>query len=50
MRGASVDGVFEQFLDHAGRPFDDLAGGDLGDDGSRQLQDARQRMVFLDDV
>src|SRR5205085_7669768 len=38
---AGVDGVFEQFLDDAGGPFDDLAGGDLGDDVRRQLADAR---------
>ena len=30
--GAGIDGVFQQLLDDAGRPFDDLAGGDLVDD------------------
>ena len=34
---ARVHGVFQQFLDDAGRPLDDLAGGDLGDDERRQL-------------
>ena len=32
---AGIDGVFEQFLDDAGRPFDDFAGGDLVDDERR---------------
>ena len=32
-RAAGVDAVFQQLLDDAGGPFDDLAGGDLGDDG-----------------
>jgi hypothetical protein len=27
--GTGVDGVFDQFLDHAGRAFHHLAGGDL---------------------
>jgi len=31
-RGAGVERVFQQFLDHAGRPLDDFAGGDLVDD------------------
>ena len=39
--GARVDRVFEQLLDDAGRTFDDFTGGDLGDDGMRQLVDAR---------
>ena len=34
-RCAGVDGVFQQFLDDAGGPLDDLAGGDLGDDRRR---------------
>ena len=34
-RRAGVQAIFEQFLDDAGRPLDDLAGGDLGDDGRR---------------
>lgn len=29
LRGAGVDSIFHQFLDHRGRPFDDLAGGNL---------------------
>jgi len=29
--GAGIDGVLEQFLEHRGGPFDDLAGGDLVD-------------------
>jgi hypothetical protein len=28
-RGLGVQGIFHQFFDHAGRAFDDLAGGDL---------------------
>jgi hypothetical protein len=28
--GARVECVFQQFLDHGRRPFDHLAGGDLG--------------------
>ena len=32
-RGARIDGVLHQFLDHARRPFDDLAGGDFVDQG-----------------
>ena len=30
-RGPGVDGVLHQLLDHAGRPLDHLAGGDLVD-------------------
>ena len=40
-RAAGVEAVFQQLLDDAGGPLDDLAGGDLGDDGRRQLLDAR---------
>ena len=32
---ARVERIFEQFLDHAGRPFDDLARRDLVDDQRR---------------
>ena len=32
---AGIDAVFQQFLDDAGRPFDDLSGGDLRDDRTR---------------
>ena len=32
-RRPGVDGVFHQLLDHARRPFDDLAGRDLVDEG-----------------
>ena len=32
-RGPGIDGVFHQLLDHARRPFDDLAGRDLVDEG-----------------
>ena len=28
-RGVGVERVFDQFLDYAGRPLNDLAGGDL---------------------
>ena len=34
-RAAGVDGVLQQFLDDAGRPLDDLAGGDLADERRR---------------
>ena len=40
-RAAGVNGVFEQFLDDAGRPLDDLASGDLGDDVGRKLANSR---------
>ena len=32
---ASIDGIFQQLLDHARWPLDHLAGGDLGDDRGR---------------
>ena len=38
-RGTRVDGILHQFLDHAGRPFDDLAGGDFVDQGRREEVD-----------
>ena len=44
-RAAGIDGVFEQFLDDAGRPFDDLAGGDLGDDGIGKLLNSRHQSL-----
>ena len=37
---ARVEGVLQEFLDDAGRPLHDLAGGDLVDEGGRQLLDA----------
>lgn len=40
-RRPGVKAVFEQLLDDAGGPFDDLAGSDLGDDGNGKLTDAR---------
>jgi len=39
-RGAGVDGVFHQFFDDAGRPFDHLARGDLVDQALRKGVDA----------
>jgi hypothetical protein len=39
--GAGVDGVLHQLLNDAGRPIDDLAGGDPGNDVRRQPADAR---------
>src|SRR5262249_54367966 len=39
--GAGVDTVLKQFLDDAGGAFDDFSGGNLVDDGQRQLLDAR---------
>ena len=47
---AGVHGVFEQLLDDAGGPLDDLARGDLGDDGSGQLLDAWHGARFRVDV
>jgi hypothetical protein len=38
-RGAGVDGVVDQLLDGAGRPFDHLAGGDAVDGLGRQAAD-----------
>src|SRR5439155_1506018 len=40
-RGPGVDAVFQQLLEDAGRALDHFAGGDLGDDGLRQLLDTR---------
>ena len=37
--GAGVDGVFNQFLDHAGRPLDHFAGGDAVDELFGELAD-----------
>ena len=37
--GAGVDGVLDQFLDHARRPFHHLAGGDAVDDLFWELAD-----------
>jgi len=39
--GARVQAVFQQFLDHRGGAFDDLAGGNLTDQLRRQPPDAR---------
>ena len=41
--GAGVDGVFDQFLDHAGRTLDHLAGGDAVDDLFGELADGHGR-------
>ena len=38
--GAGIQRVFDQFLDHRGRPLDDLAGGNLVDQGIGELADA----------
>ena len=40
-RGAGVEAVLDQFLDHRRRPFDDLAGGNLVDQFDREGTDAR---------
>ena len=37
--GAGIDGVFDQFLDHAGGPLDHFAGGDAVDDLFGKLAD-----------
>src|SRR6185436_485844 len=37
--GAGIDGVFDQFLDHARRAFHHLAGGNAVDDLFRELAD-----------
>ena len=42
--GAGVDGVFDQFLDHARRPFHHLAGGDAVDELFGELADGHGRM------
>ncbi|MNM52975.1 hypothetical protein D3C81_640660 [compost metagenome] len=39
LRGAGIECIFEQFLDHRGRPFDHFAGGDLADQLVRQGAD-----------
>ena len=41
--GAGIDGVFHQFLHDAGRPLDDLARGDLVDQGLGKLVDGHGR-------
>src|SRR6185312_10340941 len=38
-RGAGVEAVLDQLLDHRGRPLDDLAGGDLIDEFGRKRAD-----------
>jgi hypothetical protein len=43
---AGVDGVVDQLLDGAGRPFDHLAGGDAVDGLGRQAAD-RHRGTFV---
>ena len=40
---AGVERVLHQFLDHGRRPFDDLAGGDLVDQGVGELADGHVR-------
>src|SRR5262245_35984902 len=40
-RRAGVDRVFDQFLDHARRPFNDFAGRDLGDNRWWELSNPR---------
>ena len=42
---AGIDGVLQQFLHDTGGPLDDLAGGDLVDQGGRQLLNARHWIV-----
>jgi hypothetical protein len=37
--GAGIEAVFQQFLDHRGRPLDDLTGSDLVDQLGRQYLD-----------
>ena len=41
--GAGIDGVFDQFLDHARGTFDHLAGGDAVDDLFGELADGHGR-------
>ena len=43
--GAGVDGVFHQFLDHAGRPLDHFAGGDAVDELFGELADGHGRRL-----
>src|SRR3954470_15898012 len=40
--GAGIDGVFDQFLDHARGAFDHLAGGDAVDDLFGELADGHE--------
>ncbi|EHM54527.1 hypothetical protein HMPREF9080_01238 [Cardiobacterium valvarum F0432] len=48
---AGVNGVFDDFFDHRGGAFDDLAGGDLVDEAVGQLLDAGHGVrLFIDAV
>src|SRR6185437_6984112 len=38
-RGAGIEAVLDQFLDHGRRPLDDFAGGDLVDEFGRKQAD-----------
>ena len=42
-RGAGIERVLDEFLDHGGRTLDDLAGRDLVDEGVGKLADAHVR-------
>ncbi len=44
-RGAGVECVFDQFLDHRCGPLDDFAGSDLVDQNLGQLADRHQRTL-----
>ena len=45
-RRAGVERVLDQFLDHARRPLDHLAGGDAVDDGLAELADGHDRNLI----
>ncbi len=45
--GESIDAVFEKFLDHTGRSFDDFAGGNAIDNTGTELVDAGHAMVAI---
>jgi hypothetical protein len=46
--GAGVDGVFDEFLDHARGTFDHLAGGDAVDDLFGELADGHEAGLIID--
>src|SRR5580704_12350817 len=46
---AGIERVLDQFLDHARRTLDHLAGGDAIDGGFRKLADGHGRLGLIDD-
>ena len=45
-RSTGIEGVFEQFLEHGGRAFDDLASGDLADQEVGEQLDLGHRRII----